>query len=146
MEQDPLSSKQAVHDIRKRQETRNTIHLYDLNQFRWHAWSRDVRFYKGEEYHKKHNPLRISQSEKHDYRSRSQINWCSWRFIYLRYEHFPDDYDHLIELKKLIKELDTSGYDGIKQQAFKWIERDLERALRRFQKYEHDPDIVIKED
>ena len=62
------------------------------------------------------------------------------------YEHFSDDYDHLIELKKLIKELDTSGYDGIKQQAFKWIERDLERSLRRNPEYEHDPDIIIKEE
>ena len=39
-----------------------------------------------------------------------------------------------------------SDYDGIKQQAFGWIERDLERVLRRNPNYEHDPDIVIKED
>ena len=82
-------------------------------------------------------------------------NYQLWNFRFLLnniynnhvyYEHFPDDYDHLIELKKLIKELDTSGYNGIKQQAFKWIERDLERTLRRFQEYEHDPDIIIKEE
>lgn len=62
------------------------------------------------------------------------------------YKHFPDDYDHLIELKKLIKQLDTLSYDGIKRQAFKWIERDLERVLRRNPEYEHDPDIIIKEE
>lgn len=54
--------------------------------------------------------------------------------------------NHLIEMKKLIKELYTSDYDGIKKQAFGWIERDLKRALRRNPNYEHDLDIVIKED
>ena len=66
------------------------------------------------------------------------------RHVY--YEHFSDDYDHLIEMKNLIKELNTSDYDGIKQQAFKWIEMDLERTLRRFQKYEHDPEIMVNEE
>lgn len=57
------------------------------------------------------------------------------------YEHFPDDYDHLIEFKKLLKNVDMSGFGEIKKQAFKWIERDAERALRRFVAYEHDPEI-----
>lgn len=65
--------------------------------------------------------------------------------VFPYYEHFPDDYDHLLELKNRIKATDTSGFGQIKQQAFRWIERDLEQILRRFIQYEHDQDIIIEE-
>lgn len=62
------------------------------------------------------------------------------------YEHRADDYDHLCELKKQIKNVDVSPFGEIKKQKFKWIERDLETYLRKFPQYERDTSIEITEE
>ena len=57
-----------------------------------------------------------------------------------------DDYDHLCELKRQIKKVDVLPFGEIKKQEIKWIERDLEKYLRRFSQYEKDTTIEIKEE
>ena len=61
----------------------------------------------------------------------------------LYYKHKEDDYNHLYELKKQIKEIDTSFAGEIKKKAYKWTERDLEQYLRRYSQYQPDTTITI---
>ena len=68
---------------------------------------------------------------------------CCYEGTY--YKNIEDDYDHLVALKNGIKEIDMSTFGEIKTKTMKWIERDLEKYLRRYSQYTPDKDIVIEE-
>ena len=62
------------------------------------------------------------------------------------YEHFPDDYVHLFELTKKIKDMDVSSFGEIRRQEFRWIERDLEKHLKKFSQYGHDVSMETEDE
>lgn len=48
------------------------------------------------------------------------------------YPNMEDDYNHLLELKEGLDKIDKTQFGEVKKHAFKWIQGDIERYLKRF--------------